>query len=122
MTVGLHILHSQNNTSRLFPAVLVFSVLLAVQLVLVFAAGIASGTLIAPGNDTWTNETNDTLQFQFNYTGENATASCVLFINDTESATNGSVANASTTTMFANDTLNDGWNYWYVNCTNTTTV
>ncbi len=84
----------------------------------VTGAGVDIVNLISPGNGLWTNGTNDTIQFRFNYTGGDSPATCVLFIDNTSSGTAGPVANGSTGTVYANHSLSDGIFNWFVNCTN----
>ncbi|UCD02666.1 MAG: hypothetical protein JSV63_02655 [Candidatus Aenigmatarchaeota archaeon] len=88
----------------------------------VFGAGIDTVNLISPDNATWTNDDNDTIAFTFNYTGENTTASCELFIDGTGYNINSTVYNDTQNTMYANDTISENTHTWYVNCTNTTTT
>ena len=102
---------------------LVFGVLILVAIaVFVMAAGIDSVTLVSPANESFTNGDNDSIEFIFNYTGENATASCELFINGTSFGVNSTVANNTNTTVLANNTIIEGFHDWYINCTNGTTT
>ncbi len=105
-----------------FRHLFVFAILAAVFFVsyqiIVFAAGIDSVNLVSPENGTWFSKDNDTIKFIFNYTGENATASCELFVEGTPSGTNSSVINNTNTTIYSNSSLSEGHLSWLVNCTN----
>ena len=103
---------------------LVFGGLILVLIaVFVMGAGIDSVSLVTPANDSWTTGTNETIAFVFNYTGENASASCELFFNDTAYGLNVSTLNATSTTLYGNATIAEGTDIaWYVNCTNGSTV
>lgn len=102
-----------------FVLVGIIFVLLAV---LVLAVGINIPELNAPTNNSWTTKTNDTITFGFNYTGDNATASCELFINGTGFGVNSSVVNNTNTTMNANNTIGEGVHNWSITCTNSPDV
>ncbi|MCK5023875.1 MAG: hypothetical protein KAS04_06885, partial [Candidatus Aenigmarchaeota archaeon] len=89
------------------------------------AAGIDSIELVSPANNTWSNQDNDSITFIFNFTGDNASASCVLFIeNSTIDIVavdiNTTTKNVTNTDMVSNITIEEGSRFWYVNCTNTT--
>jgi len=86
----------------------------------VIADGISAVILELPTNSSWTNGDNNTIEFIFNYNGENATASCELFIGGVGFGVNDSVLNNTNTTLFANDTISDGSYNWSVTCTNGT--
>ena len=86
--------------------------------VFVFAAGIDLVNLISPGNNSWTSSDNDSIEFIFNYMGENATASCELLIGGVGFGVDASVLNNTNTTMYANNSISDGSYNWSVNCIN----
>ncbi|MBN1896595.1 MAG: hypothetical protein JW789_02600 [Candidatus Aenigmarchaeota archaeon] len=91
-------------------------------MIYVTAAGIDIVSVISPENETWTSDDSGNLQFTFNYTGDNATASCELFIDDVGYGTNTTVLNDINTTISANASVSEGSRVWYVNCTNGTVV
>ncbi len=106
---------------------IVISLLLAGSLILlnlVFAAGINEVLLLSPGNNTWTSGTNGTIAFVFNYSGENESAVCTLFVMNSSSefagANASSASNTTSTTLYSNLTIEEGARRWYVNCTNET--
>ncbi len=71
--------------------------------------------LMSPGNNT--TSTTQTQNFIFNATdNQYTTINCTLYINDAPSGTNASVANNTATTI-TNTTVLEGYNQWYVNCT-----
>ncbi len=90
--------------------------------IFVFAAGVDVVSLVSPGNDSWTNSNNDTIQFIFNYIGNNSTASCEIFIAGIPNGTNATVLNNTNTTMYANSSIPEGSINWFVNCTNSTSA
>ena len=112
---------SKNNAGAIacaiFIAVAVFSLAQNVS-----AAAVDSVILVSPANNTWTTQNNDTLSFEFYYTGANATASCELFINNVLVAENTTVYNNTNTSLFSNTTISEGTSTWFVNCTNDTTT
>jgi hypothetical protein len=85
------------------------------------ALGINLVTPVSPANLSWTAGTNSTVQFIFNYTGDNATASCMLFINSVEVDVNASVPNATSAVLYSNTTL-PAVSMWYAICTNVSSV
>ena len=106
-------------------SILLFFVLLPV--LYVFAAGIDSVGLVLPGNDTLSNQDNDTITFTFNFTGDNASASCVFYVTNSTSdfvavGENTTVLNVTNTDIQSNSSIAEGVRQWYVNCTNSTTI
>ena len=106
-------------------SILLFFVLLPV--LYVFAAGIDSVSLVSPGNDTLSSQDNDTITFTFNFTGDNATASCVIYVTNSTSdfvavGENTTVLNVTNTDIQSNASISEGVRQWYVNCTNSTTI
>ena len=98
---------------------LIFGVVLLLMAVFVIAATVDSVTLVSPANNSWTNSTNDSIAFIFNYTGSNATdASCELFVGGVGFGLNANTVNATDTTLYANDTIDEGFYNWSVTCTN----
>ncbi|MBN2331341.1 MAG: right-handed parallel beta-helix repeat-containing protein, partial [Candidatus Aenigmarchaeota archaeon] len=97
----------------------VLAILLLTRILSVLGAGIDVVYLISPADVAWINGTNDTIAFQFNFTGDNATADCQLFINET-AYYSGNVNASTNTTWYANDTITEGLKIWQVNCTNGT--
>ncbi len=102
------------------PCLVVVSVLLAVMMMSVYGEGIDTISLISPQNSTMTSADNGSLEFLFSYSGDNASASCTLFVNGDASYT-GNASVDTNTTFYANSTIPEGTNQWYVNCTNVTT-
>ncbi|MBN2042757.1 MAG: hypothetical protein JW754_03030, partial [Candidatus Aenigmarchaeota archaeon] len=111
-----------SGSKYLLVALLFSFVFLAFVQIFVLAAGIDSVNLVSPVDGSWTKSDNDTIQFIFNYTGDNATASCELFISGVPSGTNSTVISNISTTIYANSSLSEGTISWYVNCTNETSV
>ncbi len=116
MIVLIKIVNKNIYFSGLFIMGLVF------VMVFVIALGIDVVNTVSPANNSWTGETNDSIIFTFNFTGENASASCELFINDTSFGVNSSVLNNTNTGIYANASISDGAKNWYVNCTNGSTT
>jgi len=102
--------------------VLFVAVLVGFYAISAFAAGINAVNLLSPASNSWTSGTNGTIVFLFNFTGDNQTASCQLFINGTGFGVNSTARNTTNTMIMANSTISEGTNVWYVNCTNTTTI
>jgi len=107
--------------------VFIFLMLFAIRFGAVMATGIDTVNLLSPGNATWTNQNNDTIAFELNYTGDNATAMCKLYVSNSTYYffavnQNASVYNATNTTLYSNLTIQEGTIKWYVNCTNDTTL
>ncbi len=105
----------------------IFLIFILYPILFVLAAGIDSVNLVSPGNDTWTNQDNNTITFTFNYTGDNATASCIFYITNSTNdfvavGENSSVLNVTNTDIQSNASIAEGTRQWYVNCTNSTTV
>ncbi len=79
--------------------------------------------LLSPANNTFTNGTNDTISFSFNYTNTNLGAvNCsllidTLLVNQSAGMNRTPTANI-TTTIFANITLSEAAHNWTINCTN----
>jgi len=88
--------------------------------VFVMALGVDVVNLASPANNSWTADDNDTIAFTFNWTGENTTASCELFINGTGIGVNATVLNDTNTILLANASIGEGTLNWSVNCTNGT--
>ena len=107
---------------KLLYASLILSLSIVLIISFVLALGVDLVNLESPANNSWTSGTNDTISFTFNYTGENATASCELFIGDIGFGVTPNVLVDTSTTIYANSTISDGANDWYVNCTNVSTV
>lgn len=80
----------------------------------------AAVNLVAPGNDTWTN--NATPTFTYNFTDEVLTGdvSCTVRVDGTDVGTNTSVLNDTNYDVISNRNLSDGSHSWFVNCTNGT--
>lgn len=101
-------------------SILLLITFFTVYILPVFGAEVDAVNLVSPGNDTWTSGSNDTINFTFNYTGENLTASCELFIDSTGVGVNGTVLNNTNTVINANTSISDGTHYWNMTCTNST--
>jgi hypothetical protein len=100
---------------------IVFSGILVLMFILyLFPAKALSVTLVAPGNNTWTNGTNNTIGFNFYHAGNASDMSCELFINSIGYGTNSTVLNNTITLLYANNTLSQGHHLWLVNCSNIT--
>ncbi|VVB73460.1 Uncharacterised protein [uncultured archaeon] len=73
--------------------------------------------LISPLNDTWTHDTNDTLQFRFSYSDiDSPDVSCLLYIDGAAVQSNSSVLRDTETVMLANSSIYEGHHTWYVSC------
>ncbi|MBN2422477.1 hypothetical protein JXB41_04580 [Candidatus Woesearchaeota archaeon] len=98
---------------------IVFSGILVLMFILyLFLAKALSVTLVSPGNNTWTNGTNNTIGFEFYYTGNASDMSCGLFFDDTGHGKNDTALNNTVTSLHANNTLSEGHHSWLVNCSN----
>ncbi|VVB57887.1 Uncharacterised protein [Candidatus Anstonella stagnisolia] len=115
---------STNTTISSFRLSFFFLALLAVFAGSAFAAPSINITLVAPANDTWSNGTNNTIAFIYNYTGGlNDTIACALMINGVNKTENISLAGNATylnTAVFSNSSIADGTLTWNINCTNAT--
>jgi len=80
--------------------------------------------LFYPANESWTNQTNDTLPFIFEYTDpDNATAVCDLFINSAAFAKESVLAdNGTQEGMYSSEDFNTGANSWWITCTNGSSI
>jgi len=96
----------------------VIAILLTIYLAL--AAPINNVNLLSPQTNIWTNGTNNTIAFIFNYTGDATTANCTLYINDLDYGTNTTTQNNTQTTIYANDTIPEGLFNWTIFCINET--
>jgi uncharacterized membrane protein len=78
-----------------------------------------SGTvnLHSPLNDTWTNETNDTLAFWFNYTADETNLTCYLYLNDSPQ-NNDTVVNNTNASLNYNYSFNETGYKWNIKCYN----
>ncbi len=86
----------------------------------VFAAGLDAVNLVSPADTSWTTGNNDTIQFEFNYAGDNATAVCLLFIDDSEVATNSTTLVGVNTILQSNVSISNMSHFWNVTCVNGT--
>lgn len=81
----------------------------------------ATVTLNLPNNNSFTNGTNDTINFTFNFTRDlGEFANCTLIINSVQSGIYHNVSNGTAHGIFANYSLSDGYKYWNVSCVNFT--
>jgi hypothetical protein len=75
--------------------------------------------LLSPDNESWTNETNDTLSFSFIYTDPgNGTAMCYLFINTPGAKGSVSAANDTQGLIDSDEDFVAGENEWWITCSN----
>ena len=97
--------------------------LLLVSLSLIYfvvAAAIDNVNIEQPANNLWTNGTNNTIPFIFNYTGSELVVNCTLHFNGTLHGTNKTTQNNTQTTMYSNNTFSEGWFQWNISCINHT--
>ena len=107
---------------KLYP-ILISILFISIFSYFVYAAGIDTINLISPQNNSWTNGTNDTIVFTFNYTGDNLTTHCSLRINGVVVDINYTIESFDNNTninILSNDNINEGSFYWEMNCTNQT--
>jgi hypothetical protein len=112
--------------SRVNSVVLGLFLLLAFYpILLVLAAGVDSISLVSPVNGTLSNLDNESINFIFNWTGDNATAVCTLYMKNStgelvDVGQNDTTLNETNTTLQSNKTIEEGVRLWYINCTNET--
>ncbi len=88
------------------------------------AALTGSVDVFSPANGSWTNGTNDTMEFTFAYADpHNATAVCYLFVNEPVPPV-GSVSaeNDTTAIIYSGEDFDEGENTWWVTCVNITSI
>ena len=100
----------------IFPLALLFVFALFIN---VAGAIVNSVNLISPPNATWTNKTNETLQFIFHYQGNTTNASCTLYLDAQPVATNSTTLNNTNTTLYSNTSFGEGTHTWNVTCVDT---
>ena len=78
-----------------------------------------SGTvnLHSPLNDTWTNETNDTLAFWFNYTADETNLTCYFYLNNSPQ-NSAVVVNNTNASLNYNYSFNETSYRWNIKCYN----
>ncbi|MFH1433098.1 MAG: hypothetical protein ABIG84_07835 [archaeon] len=77
--------------------------------------------LVTPLNNSYTSQTNDTLQFVYNHTGSLAgVVNCTLLIDDVAVNYTENVAADTNTAVLSNQTISESQHSWWVNCTNGT--
>jgi outer membrane protein assembly factor BamB len=85
------------------------------------SSGVSIFTVIAPINVSLVSPANNSaLQypqpFEFNVTGSSSTYDCNLYLNNTPYGQNPSVPNNTNTNISSNQSLFNGFYYWFVNC------
>ncbi|MBN1377196.1 hypothetical protein JW949_02580 [Candidatus Woesearchaeota archaeon] len=106
------------NKKSVFNFIIVFFLIMFV-LVWFVSAAFDSINLISPSDNNWTNGTNNTITFTFNYTGNVSNSSCTLYIDGSAYGTNSTVLNNTNTIIYANNTITEGSHFWNVTCNDT---
>ncbi len=100
---------------------IIFSGIIVLIFILsIFLVKALSVNIVSPGNNSWTNGTNNTIGFSFYYISNASNMSCELFLNDIGYGINNTVFNNTPTSLYANNTLSQGHYSWLVNCSNST--
>ena len=97
---------------------IVMTTLFLLVIILALADPVSDVNLQAPTNNYWTNQTNETLRFQFNYSGSATNADCTLKLNGEVVGQNATTNKTNTTTLYVNNNskLIEGYNTWRINC------
>ncbi|NOQ55212.1 MAG: hypothetical protein GQ477_00215, partial [Nanohaloarchaea archaeon] len=77
--------------------------------------------LVSPGNNSYTNNNNDTLAFNFNHTGFlTGVVNCILYLDGTAVKYTTDVTADQNTAVYSNVSITETTHNWWVNCTNGT--
>ncbi len=77
--------------------------------------------LVAPANNSYTSQNNNSLQFVYNHTGTlSGVVNCTLRLDGSAVNYTESVAADTNTAVYSNQTIAEGAHNWWVNCTNGT--
>ena len=93
-------------------------IIIAIILAIFVLANVSTVTLLAPSDNLWTNETNNTLEFSFRFIADTATETCTLEIDGegTNCRTNASTQNDTDTVLYSSCPLVNGTHTWNVRC------